>query len=86
MSIDQTFAHTIVSVSKDKNGEIVAYKLENGEVISKEQAVIMAKQSSIKGVSVAISKLGEEFLKSLPDGDINNNLENLPVIESENIE
>lgn len=85
MYIDQTFAHTIVGVVKDELGEIAAYKLENGEVVSKEEAVALAKQSAIKGVSVGVSKLGEEFLKSLPDNDINNNLQNLPVVEREDI-
>jgi hypothetical protein len=72
-------------VVRDEQGEIAAYKLENGEIVSKEEAVTLAKQSAIKGVSVGVSKLGEEFLKSLPDNDINNNLQNLPVVEREDI-
>lgn len=85
MYIDQTFAHTVVGVVRDEQGEIAAYKLENGEIVSKGEAVALAKQSAIKGVSVGVSKLGEEFLKSLPDNDINNNLQNLPVVEREDI-
>lgn len=79
MYVDPTRGHIIESVVKDEKGEITAYKLESGETIMKEQAIIMAKQGTIKGVSVAVSKKGEEFLRSLPDNDPNNNLTNLPV-------
>lgn len=85
MYIDHEFAHTITGVVKDSNGEITAYKLETGEIIMKEHAVMMAKQGTIKGVTVSVSKLGEEFLKSLPDSDKNNNLEELPVVDDSEI-
>lgn len=81
MYLDPTLGHVIEGVVRDEKGEINAYKLDDGEIVPKEQAVIMAKQGSIKGVSVAISKKGEEFLRSLPDNDANNNLENLPNVE-----
>jgi len=81
MYYDPTLGHIIESVSRDEKGEINAYKLDNGEIVPKEQALLMAKQGAISGVSVAISKNGEEFLRSLPDNDANNNLENLPNIE-----
>lgn len=80
MYVDPTLGHVIEAVAKNEKGEITGYKLENGEIIMKEQAVMMAKQGAIKGVSVSISKKGEEFLKSLPDNDSNNNLKNLPIV------
>ena len=78
-------AHMISRVVKDSQGEITAYELENGEIVSKEQGVLLAKQGNISGVSVSNSKKGEEFLKSLPDGDKSNNLDSLPVIDDNEI-
>lgn len=83
MYMDPTLGHTIVAVVKDEKGEINAYKLDNGEIVMKEQAVMLAKQGTIKGVTVATSKAGEEFLRSLPDQDKSNNLDNLPVVDKE---
>ena len=84
MNKNEISAHMISRVAKDSGGEITAYELENGEV-SKEQAVLLAKQGNISGVSVSISKKGEEFLKSLPDQDKSNNLDSLPVIDDNDI-
>ena len=75
----------ISRVAKDNQGEITAYEFENGEIVSKEQAVMLAKQGNIGGVSITTSKKGEEFLKSLPDGDKANNLDSLPVIDDNEI-
>ena len=78
-------AHMISRVVKDNGGEITAYEFENGDIVSKSQAVILAKQGSIGGVSISTSKKGEEFLKSLPDGDKSNNLDSLPIIDDNEI-
>jgi hypothetical protein len=78
-------AHMITAVVKDNQGEITAYEFENGDIVSKEQAVMLAKQGSIGGVSISTSRKGEEFLRSLPDGDKRNNLDNLPVIDDNEI-
>ena len=78
---DSNIGYVIDGISRDDKGEINAYKLNNGELVPKEQAVSMAKQGEIKGVSVGVSKNGEEFLRSLPDNDASNNLENLPNVE-----
>ena len=73
-------AQSITAVVK-KSGEIVGYELSNGEMISKEQGVQMAKEGQIKGVAVGVSKKGEEYLRSLPDQNENNNLSSLPTVE-----
>lgn len=78
-------AHNICRVVKDNSGEITAYEFENGDIISKEQAVNMAKQGNISGVSISTSKKGEEFLRSLPDGNKANNLDSLPIIDDNEI-
>lgn len=63
------------------SGEITGYELSNGEQITKERGVELAKVGDISGVSVAISKKGEEYLRSLRDDDESNNLSSLPIIE-----
>ena len=73
-------AQSITAVVK-KSGEIVGYELSNGERISKNQGVQMAKEGQIKGVAVGVSKKGEEYLRSLPDQNENNNLSSLPTVE-----
>ena len=78
-------AHMISRVVKDSQGEITAYEFENGDIVSKEQAVMLAKQGNIGGVSVSTSRKGEEYLRSLPDGDKSNNLDSLPVIDDDDV-
>lgn len=81
MNKDNNQANSIVAVGKDDDNEIVSYKLDNGEILSREQAISMAKEGGIKGVSVSTSRKGEEYLRSLPDDNESNNLKNLPSIE-----
>lgn len=73
-------AESIIALIK-KSGEVVGYELSNGEKISKEQGVQMVKEGQIKGVAVAVSKKGEEYLRALPDQNENNNLSSLPTVE-----
>lgn len=61
------------------SGEVVGYELSNGEKISKEEGIALAKQGEIQGVAVA-TREGEEYLRSLPDETEGNNLSSLPVI------
>lgn len=83
MYIDLTGGHTICKLLKNLEGEVVAYELENQERISKEQAITLARQGAIKGVSVSVSKQGKEYLESLPSDDGTFNLETLPILEEE---
>ncbi len=71
-------AKEIVGLVKS-SGKITGYQLSNGETVSKEQGVAMAKAGDIQGVGVAHRK-DSEYLKSLPDGTEGNNLSNLPSI------
>ncbi len=61
------------------SGRISGYQLSDGQVVSKEEGVMMARQGGIKGVGIS-SRKGSEYLKSLPDEIENNNLSNLPAI------
>jgi flagellar biosynthesis/type III secretory pathway M-ring protein FliF/YscJ len=63
------------------SGEITGYELSNGERITKEEGVELAKAGAISGVSVSTSRKGEEYLRSLRDDDESNNLNSLPIIK-----
>ncbi len=59
------------------NGKITGYQLSDGSVLSKAEGVALAKQGGIRGVAIA-SRNGSEYLRSLPDGVVSNNLGDLP--------
>lgn len=61
------------------DGDVVGYELSNGQMVSKDEGIQMAKMGEIAGVAVATRK-GNEYLRSLPDKNENNNLGNLPSI------
>lgn len=61
------------------DGDVVGYELSNGQRITKDEGIQMAKMGEIAGVAVATNK-GNEYLRSLPDDNENNNLGNLPSI------
>lgn len=62
-----------------QSGKISGYQLSNGQKVTRDQGVQMAKENKIKGVGVA-SKKETEYLRSLPDGEEANNLSNLPTV------
>jgi hypothetical protein len=66
----------IVCLIKEE-GKITGYVLDDGKILSKEEAIELAKLNGIRGVGVATRK-GSEYLKSLPDRKDGNNLGNLP--------
>ncbi|QGU94274.1 DUF3892 domain-containing protein [Clostridium bovifaecis] len=80
MYIDFTFAHVITDLVKGPGNDIVGYRLENGDVISRGEAVDLSKQTAIKGISEGVYKQKDEFLKSIPHEELSNLLE-LPVIQ-----
>lgn len=71
-------AQSIKALVKE-GGHVVGYQLENGQTLSKEEGVELARQGGIRGVGIS-SRNGNEYLKSLPDGTENNNLANLPSV------
>lgn len=70
----------ITGVKHDRDGEIFEYRLDNGQIVKKEDAVRLAEEGQISGVVVGVSKKGEKYLKGMPDGDQSNNLDTLPEI------
>ena len=71
-------AKEIVGLVKS-SGKITGYQLSDGQVVSKQEGVDMAKNGGILGVGVAHRK-DSEYLKALPDGKEDNNLGNLPSV------
>lgn len=71
-------AKEIVGLVKS-SGRITGYQLSDGQTVSKEEGIAMAKSGDIQGVGVAHRK-DSEYLKALPDGTENNNLGNLPSV------
>lgn len=71
-------AKRIVGLVK-QSGRVTGYKLSDDSIVSKEDAVTMAKHGQIAGVGIAHRK-DNEYLKSIPDGSENNNLGNLPSV------
>lgn len=62
-----------------EGGRITGYRLSDNTLVEKQQAVNMAKQGQVAGVGIA-HRGDTEYLKSIPDGNENNNLSNLPSV------
>lgn len=75
-------AKRITALVKD-GSKVTGYKLSDQSIISKAQAISMAKQGNIAGVGIAHRK-DSEYLKSIPDSNQSNNLGNLPSITLDN--
>lgn len=65
-----------------RGGRVEGYELSDGAMLTKEEGVALAKQGGIRGVAVAVRN-GSEYLRSLPDGQEQNNLGSLPSVPSD---
>lgn len=74
-------AKRIVGLVKE-GGRITGYQLSDNSIVEKQQAVNMAKQGRIAGVGIA-HRGDTEYLKSIPNGNENDNLGNLPAVSPE---
>ena len=77
----QPNARHITGLVKE-SGRITGYQLSDGQVVSKDEGIALARQGGLAGVGIAENK-GTEYLKSLPDQTEDNNLGNLPTISQE---
>ncbi|MCR3760277.1 DUF3892 domain-containing protein [Clostridium felsineum] len=68
----------ITKVQKNSHGDITAVALDNGNICSIDEAISMAKNDLIDGVNVGKAKNGREYLRSNPNGDESDNLDNKP--------
>lgn len=71
----------IIKVRKNNDGDITDVMLENGNVYSINEAIMMARDGLIEGVNVGRAKNGREFLRSDPNGTEKDNLDNLPTFD-----
>lgn len=76
-----TNAKRIVGLVKE-GGRITGYQLSDNTIVEKQQAVNMAKQGQIANVGIA-HRGDTEYLKSIPNGNENDNLGNLPSVSPE---
>ncbi len=74
-------AKRIVGLVKE-GGRITGYQLSDNSIVEKQQAVDMAKQGQITNVGIA-HRGDTEYLKSIPNGNENDNLGNLPSVSPE---
>ena len=74
-------AKRIIGLVKE-GGRITGYQLSDESFVSKPEAVSMAKQGQISGVGIA-HRGDTEYLKSIPNGNENDNLGNLPSVSLE---
>lgn len=68
----------IVKVKKNPDGDITDVMMDNGNVYSIDEAVMMASDNLIDGVNVGRARNGREYLRSNPNDDESDNLDNLP--------
>jgi hypothetical protein len=68
----------ITKVKKNTDGDITDVMLENGNVYSVNEAIMMARDGVIEGVNVGKARNGREYLRSNPNGDERDNLDNMP--------
>ena len=71
-------AKRIVGLLKE-GGKITGYQLSDNTIVEKQQAVTMAKNGQIADVGIA-HRGDTEYLKSIPNGNENDNLGNLPSV------
>lgn len=68
----------IIKIRKNGDGDITDVMLNNGNVYSIDEAIMMAKVGLIRGVNVSRAKNGREYLRSDPNDSKDDNLDNLP--------
>jgi hypothetical protein len=71
-------ACTITGLVKEAS-QVTGYQLSDGRIVSKEEGINLARQGCIRDVGIS-TNMGTEYLKSLPDNDESNNLNNLPTV------
>ncbi|OAA84941.1 DUF3892 domain-containing protein [Clostridium ljungdahlii] len=69
----------VIKVKKNPQGDITDVMLENGNVYSIDEAIMMVKDGLIDGINIGKAKNGREYLRSNPNGDENDNLDNKPI-------
>lgn len=74
---NDTNKEKIVAVRKNDDGDIIAFKTENGRELDYISALNEAKDGKLAHVDV-FHKYGRDIIRSEPDGIKENNLDQLP--------
>jgi hypothetical protein len=69
----------VVAVRKNGDGDIIKLKLSNGNEVDYIVAQRLASLGQIANVQMLIGRDGGQHLRSIPDGDPSNNLDNMPL-------
>jgi hypothetical protein len=67
----------IVKVKKNTDGDITDVMLDNGNVYSIDEAIMMTRDGLIEGVNVGKARNGREYLRSNPNDREGDNLDNM---------
>ncbi|WP_019119747.1 DUF3892 domain-containing protein [Brevibacillus massiliensis] len=70
---------SVVAVRKNGDGDIIKLKLSDGNEVDYLVAQRLAEQGMIENVQVFKGRDGDIHLRSIPDGDPSNNLDNMPL-------
>jgi hypothetical protein len=73
----------IVRVKHDPKGEIIAYQLSNGEIVSKADTVKMVRDGKISGVLSGVDEHGEKDIHLLNGDNHYDEIDKLPEITGE---
>lgn len=68
----------VVKVKKNNDGDITDIMLDNGNVYSIDEAIMMVKDDLVEGVNVGKARNGREYLRSNPNDNEDDNLDNMP--------
>lgn len=68
----------IVAVHKNGQGDIEAFRLQNGQILDYVQMLEANGRGELSGLRVQENREGELIIRSVPDGYTDNNLDNLP--------
>lgn len=67
----------IIAVRKNEDGDNSEFKLNNGQIVSMEEAIKMCENGELPNYNVGTSKAGTKFIRGNADGDSTNNLDSL---------
>lgn len=67
----------IIKVKKNSEGDITDVMSDNGNIYSTDEAIMMVKGGVFEGVNVSRAKNGREYLRSNPNENENDNLDNM---------
>lgn len=67
----------IIKVKKNQDGDITDVMLENGNIYSVDEAIMMTRDGLIQGVNVGKARNGREYLRSNPNDSEGDNLDSM---------